>query len=333
MLAALGYDIDEIAKELPASYAIVKQEEIQEVVFSKKKFKTAEDAKVKLSSIGIEPPKEVQDTPKAFRLRLAKPSEFKEDSLKEKRMGDGVKLVVGVKKESVSKQTEVQTLIFPKEKFTKAQALAFAKTNDFKSSKVDTTDTSFRLRQQEPDQFVRLRTISLPESGGVKAVVGPVKKELDDEERSKQNAVNKVTKAMEDEIMIMKVDDEKRIVTGVVLEPEQVDLEGDIISKEELEETAHFFLKTSPVVGFRHTSTAKASVVESYLAPVNFKIKGLNGMQKVKKGSWILSVHIPGDRLWKMVKERKIQAFSVGGFAQRKKLIKELQVTRVSLDE
>ncbi len=77
----------------------------------------------------------------------------------------------------VSKQTEVQTLIFSKPKFDRAGAIKWAKDHDFRSDKVDETSTSFRLRQKNPGEFQEgsFRTIELAD--GVKAVIGKPKGE------------------------------------------------------------------------------------------------------------------------------------------------------------
>lgn len=70
------------------------------------------------------------------------------------------------------KATEIQTLIFSKEKFNREQAVKWAKDHDFKSDSVDETSTSFRLRQKEPSDFQdgSFRTIDITD--GVKAVIG-----------------------------------------------------------------------------------------------------------------------------------------------------------------
>lgn len=112
---------------------------------------------------------------------------------------------------------------------------------------------------------------------------------------------------------ILKADDEKQIVYGVVLEPETVDTQGDVISADETEEAAHKFLVKSRVVGDRHSKKAGAEVVESYVAPVAFELGG----QNVKKGSWVLGVHITDTRLWREVKSGEYTGFSVGGFGVR----------------
>lgn len=72
--------------------------------------------------------------------------------------------------------TTVQTLIFSKEIFdTAEQAKRWAEEHDFKSDKVDETETSFRLRQIDPDQFQEgsFRTIDITD--GIKAVIGVLK--------------------------------------------------------------------------------------------------------------------------------------------------------------
>jgi hypothetical protein len=68
--------------------------------------------------------------------------------------------------------TEVQTLLFDKDDFTKSDAKAWARENDFKHGKVDETDEYYRLRQRPPGEFKKsgFRTIDL--STGVKAVIG-----------------------------------------------------------------------------------------------------------------------------------------------------------------
>lgn len=79
--------------------------------------------------------------------------------------------------------TEVQSLIFPKGKWrSEAAVKKWAKDHDFHSGKVDETEQSWRLRQREPGDFVRMRTICLNpgrdtdmDDCRVKAVVGPIK--------------------------------------------------------------------------------------------------------------------------------------------------------------
>ena len=114
----------------------------------------------------------------------------------------------------------------------------------------------------------------------------------------------------------IKADDEQQIVTGVVLEPETVDAQGDIISAEEIEKAAHKFLAKSRVVGEKHKSQAQAEVVESYIAPQDITI----GDQAVKAGTWILSVKVHDGNLWEEVKRGEITGFSIGAIGMREKV-------------
>ncbi len=70
--------------------------------------------------------------------------------------------------------THIQTLIFSKGKFSKEQAVKWAKDHDMKGG-VDETGDSFRLRQRDPGDFAdgSFRTIDITD--GIKAVVGHLK--------------------------------------------------------------------------------------------------------------------------------------------------------------
>jgi len=71
--------------------------------------------------------------------------------------------------------SRVQTLIFDKDKYKKAnEAKQWASDHGFKAEKVDESADSWRVRQEDPGAFARMRTISLTE--GVQAVVGFPKK-------------------------------------------------------------------------------------------------------------------------------------------------------------
>lgn len=64
----------------------------------------------------------------------------------------------------------VQSLIFPRDKWTKTEARAWLKSHGYKSRSVDETSQSWRFRQEDPDQFDVLRTKTFGDN--IKAVVG-----------------------------------------------------------------------------------------------------------------------------------------------------------------
>lgn len=218
------------------------------------------------------------------------------------------------------KATEVQTLIFDKKKFpTAASVRTWVKEHGFSvTSKaeaepvtkpgIDETETSWRVRQRPPSDFKEgsFRTITITD--GVKAVIGtPKQTKRDDAEEEFEAEVRLLP--------VEKAEEEKRIVFGVVLEPNETDAQGDTISVEEIEQTAHEWLAKYQNRGFMHRKlvNGKVRIYESYIAPANLTIGG----QKVKKGTWLLMYHVPDDAIWQQIKSGKLAGFSMGGFARR----------------
>ena len=64
----------------------------------------------------------------------------------------------------------VQSLLFPRDRWTKPEARTWLKEHGYKSRKVDETDRYYRFRQVDPDQFTVLRTKDFGEH--IKAIVG-----------------------------------------------------------------------------------------------------------------------------------------------------------------
>lgn len=316
-LAALGFRVEKRESE------VLKQEDIQELLFSTKKFEDEAAVTEWLAENGFRAIDRVERVSGAFQAKLHPVGAFDQDTTRRSKVANGVTAIVGTRR--IQKQTEIQTLIFPKDRFDgKAEAVRWAREHDFRglSQEVDETSTSYRLRQKDPGLFVRMRTITLPGSGGVKAVVG-VRKELDDQpdnwgnSMTQEEIVEKIMVAAGD-VQIAKADEEKRIVYGIVLEPDTVDAQGDTISADDIEKAAHGYLAKSRKIKVRHNNEVKTvNVVESYISPQDMTMSGPNGRQKVRKGSWVLGVKVDDDRLWKAVKSKELNAFSVGGVAVR----------------
>lgn len=119
---------------------------------------------------------------------------------------------------------------------------------------------------------------------------------------------------------VCKVDAEERLVYGVVLEPNVVDTQNEWERPETIKRTAHLFLakyNQETELGHQHaTFDIRAEVVESYIAPQDLDFDGeLTGDNVIRKGSWVLVVHITDDDLWQAVKDGDITGFSIGGVA------------------
>lgn len=121
-------------------------------------------------------------------------------------------------------------------------------------------------------------------------------------------------------VPIMKADRAKQIVYCVVIEPDDVDEQGDVMFEDDIEETAHDYMLNSRVVGSDHEQPIEAAPVESYIAPVDFEMEGPFGVQTVKKGSWVLGLKIFDPKEWSKVEDGSYTGVSIGGFGLRDRI-------------
>lgn len=131
-----------------------------------------------------------------------------------------------------------------------------------------------------------------------------------------ENTIAKNAKYVE----IVKTDDDKQIVTGVVLQPEIPDSDKDVVSESDIEEAMYKFMESPAQFDVGHdlnvVNPKDIILVENYLAPVDIAFKKGKKETKIKKGSWIMGVKL-SDGLWKDVKSGKINGFSPWGTALR----------------
>ncbi len=217
----------------------------------------------------------------------------------------------------VGKATVLQTLILAKDIFrTVAEAKKWISDHNFavKEGAPDETGTSYRFRQREPSEFRpgTFRTIDVTE--GVKGVVGELKKA----EKSADSNEDGDEAAHVTLLPVDKAAEDKRIVFGVVLEPDSVDSQGDTISPDEIENAAHLWLARFQNRGLMHKKivNGKMDIYESYVAPVDMVIDE----NKVKKGTWLVMYYVKDDTLWEAIKSGELTGFSMGGFARRQQL-------------
>lgn len=114
--------------------------------------------------------------------------------------------------------------------------------------------------------------------------------------------------------VILKSDEERRLVTGVVMVPDEEDTHGDSFDAPQIEEAAYEFMASYQTIGLQHAGdTYEVRIVESYIA----REESVIGDQEIKKGSWVMTVKINSDALWGAVKSGTFTGFSIGGFAER----------------
>jgi hypothetical protein len=115
---------------------------------------------------------------------------------------------------------------------------------------------------------------------------------------------------------LFKFDEEQRLVYGVVLVPDVEDLQGDIISKEEIQLAAHDYQVKSRLIKAQHRAPTDAEVVESYIAPVDIPIG--NGIAPA--GSWIMVTRVNSTAMWEAIKKGDITGYSIGGVGEREEI-------------
>jgi DNA adenine methylase len=121
-------------------------------------------------------------------------------------------------------------------------------------------------------------------------------------------------------IPIAKADLDQRTVTGVVLQPEVIDGQGDIMSAEVIKKAAYRFLadyNKSTQIGLMHKDfKQRFELVECYITPQDLKINGV----EVPEGSWVITVRVLDKDVWAKVKKGELTGFSIGGKARVVKL-------------
>lgn len=107
-----------------------------------------------------------------------------------------------------------------------------------------------------------------------------------------------------------------RLATGIVLEPDVVDAQGDTYSVDEIRKTAHLYMLDYQNVSFQHREYVndKVKVVESWLVPEEgVEFDGT----RVRGGTWVMTVKVFDDEIWRGIKRGDITGFSIEGFAKR----------------
>ncbi len=129
---------------------------------------------------------------------------------------------------------------------------------------------------------------------------------------------------------IFKAQEPKRIVYGVVLDPYQVDLQGDWIPPADIQETAHAFVEKHGYISYQHEGLADATLVESSVEQYPSATDYQNAMEgrphrayrrkfgndMVHSGAWIMAVKL-SPRLWDEYLRGELNAFSIEGFGTR----------------
>jgi len=120
-------------------------------------------------------------------------------------------------------------------------------------------------------------------------------------------------------LKLLKIDTVQQVVFAVVLEPDTVDLQGDIISAEEIEKACWKYNTESRIVGFRHQKELDAIVLESSIVRgegyyFDRSVSATGESEMVKPGSWVAAIKINDNEIWDGIMRGEYRSFSVGGF-------------------
>lgn len=113
---------------------------------------------------------------------------------------------------------------------------------------------------------------------------------------------------------IVKFDDEAHYLTGIVYEPFVEDAHGNFMTEEEIRKAAYWFSKNGDKIDIQHSFSPadRVYVVESYVAPCDMNIAG----ELIAKGTWLMSVEVCDDEIWREVQKGGITGFSMGGYGR-----------------
>lgn len=130
-----------------------------------------------------------------------------------------------------------------------------------------------------------------------------------------QKQEQRVRSVNEDNVITVKIAKaEKRLVTGVVLQPDIIDGQGDLPTEEAVEKMCHKFMEAwiqkEAQLGVQHEDYERdIELIENYVAMADMIVDG----EVVKKGSWVMTVKVNDDEVWEAVKSGELTAFSIKG--------------------
>jgi len=115
------------------------------------------------------------------------------------------------------------------------------------------------------------------------------------------------------------IDEDKRLATGVVLVPSEVDHQGDWVEPETIEGFSRDFMRrmqtgdeTHRGGGLMHAAFPGPTEISLFENRVLDKETTIEG-EEYPAGTWVQTWHIEDDDLWELVKDGVISGYSIGG--------------------
>ena len=117
------------------------------------------------------------------------------------------------------------------------------------------------------------------------------------------------------QVPILKTDDERHVVYGIVYAPDDVDTQGDYATAKEIEKAAYNFMAAARIyhVDTDHSfENVPAFVAESWLTKPPDSL-----FPDEPAGAWAVGIKIEDPNLWQAIKSGKYRALSFAGFCER----------------
>ncbi len=128
---------------------------------------------------------------------------------------------------------------------------------------------------------------------------------------------------------IKSIDEEKRIVYGMVYQPNTIDSHGDIMTAKDIEVMAHKFMQIPELdktIDVNHDGVpVSAHPVESFIAKA--------GDPLYPEGSWVLGVKIFDEMIWRDVKSGKLNGYSFEAMVRKFPRVVEYEYVRNNFGE
>lgn len=132
-------------------------------------------------------------------------------------------------------------------------------------------------------------------------------------ETKARSIYEKSCKEKEKDIEIKKLEIKGEEVFGIVIAPEEVDMDGDTFTKEAIRKACYEYNTYFQGMAYRHglrLNTDQVNLLESYCAPTDIIVEG----ETIKEGTWVQRWKIKDPDLQRQIRDKEIVGFSLGGF-------------------
>ncbi len=189
----------------------------------------------------------------------------------------------------------IQRIIFDKTTNTEAQVKLWIQENigDLADVTIFDKGGEFVVELASVDNFIVLNEIDIDINANIKAFIGEQRKCV----KSKIIAKNEA----------------ERIIVAIAMEPMVKDTDNEVFNEITIRNAAHKFLEHYRAFNVEHIKSEPGiALIESYITPMDTILNG----EKIKKGTWIISMKIHDDETWIGVLNGDFDGVSIEGLGQ-----------------